>query len=125
MNKKISISDSELEVMKELWATPGINAKQLSEKLTAKTSWSEPTVKTLLLRLLQKNAVMRVRKDNLFVYSACISQEEYRCMAGRSLMNRLFNGVAGDLITCLVRNEKMSAEEIESLKKLLDEAAEK
>ena len=91
MNKKISISDSELEVMKELWENSELNAKQLSGRLTAKTSWGEATVKTLLLRLLQKKAVKRVRKDNLFVYSPCISQDEYRCLAGRSLLNRLFN----------------------------------
>lgn len=125
MAGKISVSDSELEVMKELWATPQMTARQLTDRVLARTDWSEPTIKTLLLRLLKKKAVKRSSDGKVFVYSALLSQDEYRYMAGRSLLDRLFNGMAGDFITCLVRNEKMSAEDIESLKKLLDKAAEK
>lgn len=125
MLKKFSISDSELEVMKELWQVPSLTARQLTDRLQLRTDWSEPTIKTLLLRLLQKKAVKRTRQDKVFVYSAGVGQEEYQYHAGRSLLDRLFNGVAGDFLTCLVRNEKMDAEEIESLKKLLDKAADK
>ena len=123
MKKKISISDSELEVLKELWGAPALTARELTDRLLRRTDWSEPTIKTLLLRLLQKNAVKRTREGKVFCYSAEIGQEEYRYMAGRSLLDRLFNGVAGDLLTCFVKNGEMSAEEIESLKKLLDEAS--
>lgn len=125
MLKKFSISDSELEVMKELWQTPSLTARQLTDRLLQRTDWSEPTIKTLLLRLLQKNAVKRTRHEKIFVYTALIGQEEYQYYAGRSLLDRLFNGVTGDFLTCLVRNEKMDADEIEALKKLLDKAADK
>ncbi|MBR7103877.1 MAG: BlaI/MecI/CopY family transcriptional regulator [Lentisphaeria bacterium] len=125
MNKKITISDAELEVLKELWLTPGLSARQLTDKLLKKTNWTEPTIKTLLLRLLRKEAVSRIRSDSVFIYSARIGREEYRYMAGRSLLDRLFNGVAGDFLTCLVRHENMSQEEIDALKKLLDKASSK
>ena len=125
MDKKISISDSELEVLKELWTASPLTARQLTDRLLAKTDWSEPTIKTLLRRLLQKNAVQRTRDGKVFVYSAQIDYEEYRYRAGRSLLNRLFNGVAGDFFACLVRKEQLSPEEIASLKKLLDEAEKK
>ena len=125
MKKNLSVSDAELEVLKELWQESALTARQLTERLQQRTSWSEPTIKTLLLRLLKKKAVKRSSDGKVFVYSALLSQDEYRYMAGRSLLDRLFNGMAGDFITCLVRNEKMSAEDIESLKKLLDKAAEK
>ena len=125
MKEKINISDAELELLKELWQEPSLTARQLTDRLLARTDWSEPTIKTLLLRLLQKNAVSRTREEKVFVYRALLGQEQYRYLAGRSLLDRLFNGIAGDFLTCLVKNEKMSAEEIDSLKKLLDEAAEK
>ena len=79
----------------------------------------------LLLRLLQKKAVERTREGKVFVYRALVDREEYRVMAGRSLLDRLFNGIAGDFLTCLVKNKSISAEEIEDLKKLLDQAGEK
>lgn len=122
---KFSISDSELEVLKELWDSPALTARQLTDRVLARTDWGEPTVKTLLLRLLRKKAVKRTRSDKVFLYSAEIGQEEYKYLAGRSLLNRLFNGVAGDFLTCLVNHEKLSEEEIKSLKELLDKASEK
>lgn len=125
MNKKVSISDSELEVLKELWESPSLTARQLTDRVLAHTDWSEPTVKTLLLRLLQKNAVQRKREGKVFVYTALIDKEEYRYLAGRSLLDRLFNGITGEFLTCLARNEALSAEEIASLKKLLDDAGKK
>ncbi|MBO5791740.1 MAG: BlaI/MecI/CopY family transcriptional regulator [Lentisphaeria bacterium] len=125
MKEKMNISDAELELLKELWQVPALTARQLTDRLLDRTDWSEPTIKTLLLRLLQKNAVSRTREEKVFVYRALLGQEEYRYLAGRSLLDRLFNGITGDFLTCLVKNEKMSAEEIESLKKLLDQAAEK
>ena len=125
MKKNLSVSDAELEVLKELWQESALTARQLTERLQQRTSWSEPTIKTLLLRLLQKNAVSRSAQDKVFVYSAVVSRDEYRYAAGRNLLDRLFNGVAGELVTCLVRNEAMSSSEIEELKKMLDKAAQK
>ena len=125
MNKKISVSDSEFEVLRELWESPALTARQLTDRVLERTEWSEPTVKTLLLRLLQKKAVERTREGKVFVYRALVDREEYRVMAGRSLLDRLFNGIAGDFLTCLVKNKSISAEEIEDLKKLLDQAGEK
>ena len=123
MKKNLSVSDAELEVLKELWQESALTARQLTERLQQRTSWSEPTIKTLLLRLLQKNAVSRSAQDKVFVYSAVVSRDEYRYAAGRNLLDRLFNGVAGELLTCLVRNEAMSKSDIEELKKLLDDTA--
>lgn len=124
-NKKLSISDSELEVLRELWENTSLTARQLTDKVTARTEWSEPTVKTLLLRLLQKNAVERKREGKVFVYRALVDKEEYRFLAGKTLLDRFFNGITGDFLTCLVKNNSISPEEIEELKKLLDDAGKK
>jgi len=68
MNKKISISDAELEVLKELWQESPLTARQLTDRVMQHTDWSEPTIKTLLRRLLQKNAVERRQEENIFIY---------------------------------------------------------
>ena len=125
MSKKITISDAELEVLQELWDETALTARQLTDRVLARTDWSEPTIKTLLLRLLQKNAVERTREGKVFVYRALVDREEYRYLAGRSLLDRLFNGITGDFLTCLVKKEAISAEEIEKLKEILDKAEQK
>lgn len=123
MRQPFAISEAELEVLKELWDSPALTARQLTDRVLARTDWSEPTVKTLLLRLLRKRAVERTREGKVFVYRAGIDRERYRYWAGRSLLDRLFDGVAGDFLTCLVRNGRMSQVEIAELKRLLDDAA--
>ena len=125
MRQPFAISEAELEVLKELWESPVLTARQLTDRVLARTDWSEPTVKTLLLRLLRKRAVERTRDGKVFVYRAGIDRERYRYLAGRSLLDRLFDGVAGDFLTCLVRNGRMSSGEIAELKRLLDDAARK
>lgn len=121
MDRKNTVSDSELEVLRELWETPALTARQLTDRLLARTDWSEPTIKTLLLRLLRKNAVSRKRTGKVFLYRALVDKEQYRCMAGRTLLDRFFNGIAGDFFTCLVKNQSITPEEIDELKKILEE----
>jgi len=118
--KKTNISDAELEVMKELWEESPQTSRQLVDKLKQKTSWGDPTIKTLLLRLLNKKAVRRVSSGKTFQYYATVKQGEYQYSAGRSLLDRLFGGAAGNFLTCLVENQDLSASEIAELRALLD-----
>lgn len=118
--KKANISDAELEVMKELWNESPLTSRQLVDKLKAKTSWGDPTIKTLLLRLLRKKAVRRTASGKTFQYYAAIKRGEYQYSAGRSLLDRLFGGAAGNFLTCLVENQDLSAAEIAELRELLD-----
>lgn len=118
--KKNNISDAELEVLKELWDESPQTSRQLVDKLMPRTSWGEPTIKTLLLRLLQKKAVDRQSIGKSFLYSAAIQRGEYQYSAGRSLLDRLFDGAPGNFLTCLVENRDLSTKEIAELRELLD-----
>ena len=84
MKPEVNITDSELEVLKELWLVPSLTARQLTDRLLERTCWSEPTIKTLLLRLLQKNAVQRTREGEgkVFTASCCAI---FRLRVGPSL----------------------------------------
>ncbi len=123
MMKKINISDAELELLKELWSDSPLTSRQLVDRLLPRTQWGEPTIKTLLLRLLRKKAVKRQSQGKSFLYSAAIRRDEYQYTVSRSMIDRLFDGVAGNFLTCLVRNETFRPGELEELRRLLDEKA--
>ncbi len=118
--KNHNISDAELEVLKELWDESPLTSRQLVDRLMPRTDWGEATIKTLLLRLLRKKAVRRQTCDKLFAYSAIVQRGEYQYSAGRTMLDRLFDGMAGNFLTCLVENDHLSPEEIAALKALLD-----
>ena len=121
--KKMNISDAELELLKELWVESPLTSRQLVDRLQVRTQWGEPTIKTLLLRLLRKKAVKRQSQGKSFLYSAAIRRDEYQYTVSRSVIDRLFDGLAGNFLTCLVRNESFRPGEIEELRRLLDEKA--
>ena len=121
--KKMNISDAELELLKELWVESPLTSRQLVDRLQVRTQWGEPTIKTLLLRLLRKKAVKRQSQGKSFLYSAAIRRDEYQYTVSRSVIDRLFDGLAGNFLTCLVRNESFRPGELEELRRLLDEKA--
>ena len=121
--KKMNKSDAELELLKELWVESPLTSRQLVDRLQVRTQWGEPTIKTLLLRLLRKKAVKRQSQGKSFLYSAAIRRDEYQYTVSRSVIDRLFDGLAGNFLTCLVRNESFRPGELEELRRLLDEKA--
>ena len=121
--KKMNISDAELELLKELWVESPLTSRQLVDRLQVRTQWGEPTIKTLLLRLLRKKAVKRQSQGKSFLYSAAIRRDEYQYTVSRSVIDRMFDGLAGNFLTCLVRNESFRPGELEELRRLLDEKA--
>lgn len=121
--KKMNISDAELELLKELWVESPLTSRQLVDRLQVRTQWGEPTIKTLLLRLLRKKAVKRQSQGKSFLYSAAIRRDEYQYTVSHSVIDRLFDGLAGNFLTCLVRNESFRPGELEELRRLLDEKA--
>ena len=62
------ISDAEHAVMEVLWADAPLTANSVAEMLADSQSWSLPTVKTLLSRLLAKGALAAEAEGRRFLY---------------------------------------------------------
>ena len=112
------ISDSELEVMKLLWqAGDALPVTEIRETLQRTRGWEATTVKTLVSRLVSKGALRQERR-NVFYYSPLITEREYNAWATDSLIRRLYNGSARELVAALVRSEGLTQQDIEELRDL-------
>ena len=110
------ISDSELEVMKILWrADDALSVTDIRETLQKERGWEATTVKTLIGRLLAKGVISQ-EKRKVFYYSPLIGEEEYNAWATDSLIRRLYNGSARELVAALVRSEGLTQQDIEELR---------
>ena len=110
------ISDSELEVMKLLWrAGEALPVTEIRETLQRTRGWEATTVKTLVSRLVSKGALRQERR-NVFYYSPLITEREYNAWATDSLIRRLYNGSARELVAALVRSEGLTQQDIEELR---------
>ena len=113
------ITDSELEVMKVLWAsrTP-LPLSSIRSELQKLMNWEAATIKTLLSRLVTKSAVLQEKKE-VFYYSPLVSEEEYNVWAARRLIKRLYKGKASSLVAALLHTDGITKDDIDELRSML------
>ena len=117
--REAKITDAELEVMEVLWQGGDLTLAQVKEGVTARKGWSGDTVKTLLRRLLEKGAVGQ-EKRGVYHYRPLVSREELGDYKTRTLIEKLYDGRARDLVAALVEHDQLSGDDIAELKALLD-----
>ena len=69
----IKISDSEWEVMRVIWTLGQANAQQITQILADSMDWKVATVKTLLGRLVKKEALLKI-SFHIFVQKESVRQ---------------------------------------------------
>lgn len=108
--------------MELLWQQDRITARQLREQLYPGTSKAQHgTVQRLLQRLEDKQFVARDRSLPVHLFSAAIRREAYAGSQLESLADKLTGGSLAPLITHLLAENKISREEIDRLRRVLDE----
>jgi BlaI family transcriptional regulator, penicillinase repressor len=120
------ITDTELSLLNELWQRPSATVQELTESLYGNTAPALlATVRKLLDRLEAEACVSRDRSKWPHSYRAVLKRED---LAGKRLQeaaDELFEGDLAPLLTHLVRSKKLTPEDRENLRKLLDELDEK
>jgi predicted transcriptional regulator len=119
--RRPAISDTELEVLKVLWERPEGTVREILEALQPQRRWAYTTVQTLLSRLETKGYVASERGGPAHVYRAVVSRDQLLQQGLNDLSDRLCEGTASPLLMALVEGVRFSAEEIEQLRRLLDQ----
>jgi BlaI family penicillinase repressor len=118
------ISEAEWQVMRVLWAAgaAGASAADVIASVRGDTGWAATTVKTLLGRLVKKGAVRtEAGAGRGFAYAAAVSQDACVREESRSFLARVFDGAAAPAAMHLIRGAKLSRDEIEQLRAILDQ----
>lgn len=113
------ISEAEATVMAVLWAASPLTAQDVISKVPADRNWSANTVKTLLARLVAKNAVAHEADGRRYLYRPLIAQADYVAGESRRLIDRLFGGRLTPLVAHLAERDALSEQEIAEIEALL------
>jgi BlaI family penicillinase repressor len=119
--KSIRISDAEWQIMAVVWEHPPVAVAEVVEKLSRQRGWHSRTIRTLLDRLTRKGALKITREGKRYLYDPLISLEECVRSESRSFVDRVFGGEPASLLLHLVKETKLSRQDIRELKKLLSE----
>jgi predicted transcriptional regulator len=114
------ISTAESQVMKALWARSPLTAEEIIAALPDDQDWADATVKTLLNRLLKKDAIAAEREGRRFLYRPLVAQGDYVHAESQGLLDRLFDGKLAPLVAHFSQREKLSAEDVAELRQLLE-----
>lgn len=113
------ISEAELVVMEALWEQAPQTASDVADRVAAERDWSGQTVKTLLSRLMGKDAIAADQDGRRFLYRPLIAREDYVAGESGRLVQRLFGGRVSPLVAHLAQQDQLTAEDIAELEDIL------
>ncbi|MGH6787256.1 MAG: BlaI/MecI/CopY family transcriptional regulator [Novosphingobium sp.] len=114
------ISEAEHAVMEALWSRSPISATDVAEAVGAR-DWSLATVKTLLSRLVAKQAIATQPQGKRFLYTPLLARTDYLGGESKRLVERLFGGRAAPLFAHLAEVEALSQADLAEIEALLKE----
>ena len=115
----MKLTQAEWLIMNALWDGHPAKARDIAERLPAGVSWAYTTIKTMLTRLVDKQAVSESKKGNVSLYEPILSRRQARSSAVRTVLDQAFDGAFGPLMHFLVEDQKLSARQRRELIELL------
>ena len=120
-DKAILVPDAELSVLKVLWERGPAPIRDITEILYPGGETSHyATVQKLLDRLQDRGCVARRREGRINVYSATVERADLIRERLREAADKLCEGSLSPLLTHLVDPGRLTSEEIQTLRDLID-----
>ena len=119
MKPIIRISDAEWEVMTIVWELAPVPAAAVAEALEKRKQWSLATVRTLLRRLVNKQALAQEQEGKRFLYTPRVSMAECVRQESQSFLERVLGRTPPATVLQLVKRAELSREHIQELRRIL------
>lgn len=114
------VTDAEWEVMRVVWANKKVTSKEVIAILEDKMNWKQATIRTLLGRLVEKDALSTEQEGKKYIYSAKIEENETIKDYTNDVFSRICNKEVGYVIEGLIEDHILSFDDIRRLEKALE-----
>jgi predicted transcriptional regulator len=111
-------TDSELAILRVLWARGPSTVRQVAEVMGREASYT--TVLKLMQIMTEKRLVRRDEAARTHVYEAAYTEDQTQRHLVTDLLDRVFDGSAAKLVLQALASRKASAEELDEIRRLLD-----
>ena len=122
------ISNAEFEVLEALWQKYPASANDIIAKLNEhidttnnEKHWHDKTVKTLLNRLVKKQAISFEKQQRHYLYSPLLAREDYTTKESTNLRERMFSGKLAPLVAGFAKKNELNKDDITALKALISD----
>ena len=120
--KQKKLGEAELEIMQVIWnSEPPVTSNYILKELRGRRRWQLSTLMTSLARLSDKGFVNCDRSTGSNLYTAVISESEYKAGASRHFLEKLYNNSIQNMIATLYSDKAIKNSDIEDLRNFLDQ----
>ncbi|MDX1396191.1 MAG: BlaI/MecI/CopY family transcriptional regulator [Gemmatimonadota bacterium] len=116
---EIQFTNRELDVMAVLWELESATVAEVRDGLGDDLAYT--TVLTILRTLEEKGYVGHTQEGKAYRYHPAVERERAGASAVNRIVGKLFRGSPELLLTHLVEDRDLSTEDLERIKRLLDE----
>ncbi|MBA4148140.1 MAG: BlaI/MecI/CopY family transcriptional regulator [Verrucomicrobia bacterium] len=116
-------TDGDLSILRVLWSDGASTVREIHDKLNGGTGYT--TVLKLLQIMTDKGLVTRDVSARTHIYTAALAEEQTQRQLVSDLLDKAFGGSAEKLVMQALSSKKASREELQQIRKLLDQMEEK
>lgn len=120
MKYNSGLSENEWYIMQVLWEKSSASLRELCDALSESKGWTKHAISSFLKRMLEKGAISVDESGKVKNYIAVWNKDETILEETQSIMERVYKGNLLLMVSNAVKEQKMTKEEIEELKNMLD-----
>ena len=113
-------TDSELAILRVLWERGPSTVRDVYDQLNEEGTTGYTTVLKLMQIMTEKGLVVRDERQRAHVYEARDGEQKTQRQLLTDLADRAFGGSAAKLVMQALSGRKTSAEELQSIREMLD-----
>jgi BlaI family transcriptional regulator, penicillinase repressor len=115
--ERIKIFDAEYRFMNIIWAHSPISSTQLVKLANDELGWKKSTTYTVIRRLCERGAI----KNEHTLVCALVNREQVMCEETEEHIDKVYEGSLKLFFTTFLKKEKLSRDDVEELKKIVEQ----
>jgi predicted transcriptional regulator len=117
-----TLTPQELEIMKVVWQKGAVTVRDVYETLRERRKIAYTSVMTMMKVLEGKGHLKRRQAERAFVYRATRPETAVVRSMVREFVDRVFGGAAHPLLVHLVKDRRLTEEELDEITRLIRES---
>lgn len=119
--KKGTLTEQELKIMKVIWGREQATVRQVYEALREHRPIAYTTVMTMMNILTKKGHLQKRAEGRAFLYQPTRPRQQVISNLVNEFLDRVFNGSARPLLLSLIKDRKVSEQDLAEITRLIEE----
>lgn len=116
--EKYKLFDAEHKFMNIIWEHEPVNSTELSKVCLRELGWKKPTTYTMIRKL----SLRGILKNKNATVTALVKREQVQKYESEVLLDKSFDGSLPTFLAAFLQDKKLSKNEAEEIKKMIEEA---